>query len=157
MRYIAIVGPALIAGFAIRKNNKYRNRILIGAGIFMILMSVFYNIRTMGSLLDFIRPFDQAFYQNEYLEKGSYPDSLLMTLLEGKTVYVKDDAFMIEEAEAQGKNFNYALYHARNEYYLLEYLKTKLIKDPAMNEVFLSEDRVGSDFASIGSLVGREL
>ncbi len=152
MRYIVIVGIALIAGFLIRKKSKYRNHILFTAGILMILMSAFYNIRTLGRLLEFVRPLNQAFYQNRYLDSGSYPDSLLMTLLEGKTVYVKDDAYMIEEAEAHGKNFNYALYHARNEYYLLEYLNTELVKDASMNDVFLPEERVGSDFESLGQI-----
>lgn len=152
MRYVVILGLAVAGGLIIRKNNKYRNLLLTLLGVIMILMSLFYNMRSLGTLLDFYRPVNQAFYQTGFLKEGNYPDSLLFDLLEGKTVYVKDDAFMMYQVKEQGKNFNYALYHARNEYYLLEYLNTDLIKDAGMNDVMIGEERIESDFSSLGPI-----
>lgn len=152
MRYIVIIGLAVIAGLIIRKNRKHTARILLTLALIMIIMSALYNVRTLNSLLKFVRPFDQAFYQTAFLDEGEYPDSLLVTLLEGKTVYVKDDVYMINEAEEHGKNFNYALYHARNEYYFLEYLNTNLIKDASMNDVMVTNELISRDFESLGPI-----
>lgn len=152
MRYIVITGLALAAGLIIRKKNKYKNRILLVLGLLIIIMSALYNIRNLDRLLSFIHPFNQAFYQNEFLQEGLYPDSLLFTLLEGKRVYVKDDVYMMGQPEQHGKTFNYALYHARNEYYLLEYLHTDLIKDAGMNGVIVTDEVLNSEFASLGPI-----
>ena len=152
MRYIVIIGLAVIAGLIIRKNRKYTGRILLALALIMTAMSALYNVRNLNSLLKFVRPFNQAFYQTAFLDEGEYPDSFLMSLLEGKTVYVKDDVYMINEAEEHGKNFNYALYHARNEYYFLDYLKTDLIKDASMNDVIVTDDLISRDFESLGQI-----
>ena len=152
MRYVVIVGLAVIAGLIIRKSEKYKNRVLLLLALVIISMNALYNMRTLNTLLEFVRPFNQAFYQTVFLKDGNYPDSLLMGLFEGKTVYVKDDVFMMGEPEQHGKTFNYALYHARNEYYLLEYLNTKLIKDASMNEVLVTDELLGSDFEPLGQI-----
>ena len=152
MRYVVIVGLAAAAGLLIRKKNEYRNAILLILGILIVTMSALYNIRDLSSLIELVRPFDQAFYQREYFEKGKYPDSLLVPLLEGKRVYVKDDAYMMGQPEQHGKTFNYALYHARNVYYLLEYLHTDLIKDAGMNDILVTDELVASEFASLGPI-----
>ena len=152
MRYIVIIGLAVIAGLIIRKNRKYTARVLLALALIMTAMSALYNVRNLNSLLKFVRPFNQAFYQTSFLDEGEYPDSFLMSLLEGKTVYVKDDVYMVSEAEEHGKNFNYALYHARNEYYFLDYLKTDLIKDASMNDVIVTDDLISRDFESLGQI-----
>ena len=152
MRYIVIVGLAVLAGLMIRKKNEYRNMILFILGLLMVIMSALYNVRNLNSLIELVRPRNQAFYQKEFYETGKYPDSLLVTLLEGKKVYVKDDAFMMGQPEQHGKTFNYALYHARNEYYLLEYLHTELIKDAGMNDTIVTNELVAREFASLGPI-----
>ena len=152
MRYIVIVGLAAAAGILIRKKNEYRNMILLILGLLTVIMSALYNIRNLNSLIEFVHPFDQAFYQKEFFETGKYPDSLLLPLLEGKKVYVKDDVYMMGQPEQHGKTFNYALYHARNAYYLLEYLHTDLIKDADMNDVLVSDELVSREFASLGPI-----
>ncbi|MCR4806114.1 MAG: hypothetical protein K5857_00425 [Lachnospiraceae bacterium] len=152
MRYLALIVPALAGGLIIRKKNKYTNRILLVLGIVTALAACLYNIRTMGRLLTFIHPINQTFYQTDFLNEGSYPDSLLYMVLKDKTVYVKDDVYMIGDPEKHGKTFNYALYHARNEYYLLEYLNTNLIKDASMNGLLISDEKTESDFASAGGI-----
>lgn len=145
-----MTGLAVVAGLIIRKNSKYRNRVLLAAGLVMVLMSLLYNLRSLSSMLEFVRPTNQAFYQTDFLEEGNYPDSLLMLLFEGRKVYVRDDAYLIGEPEKHGKNFNYALYHARTEYYFLEYLDTDLIKDAGMNEEVVTDKLLDRDFESVG-------
>ena len=152
MRYLVIVGLAVTAGIVIRKKNEYRNKILLILGLMIAVMSVFYNIKNLSGLIELVHPFDQTFYQKEFFETGKYPDSLLVPLLEGKKVYVKDDVYMIGQPEQHGKTFNYALYHARNEYYLLEYLNTELIKDAGMNEATVTDELTAGEFASLGPI-----
>ncbi len=145
-----MTGLAVIAGLIIRKKSKYRNRVLLVLGLTVALMSLLYNVRSLKSMLKFFRPVNQAFYQTDFFEEGTYPDSLLVMLFEGKRVYVRDDAYFMGESEKHGKNFNYALYHARNEYYFLEYLNTDLIKDAQMNEEVVTDELLSRDFESLG-------
>lgn len=151
MRYLVIIGIAVIAGILIRLKNEYRNRILFCFGAVTILMSGLYNIRTLNRLLSFYRPVNQVFYQPEFLETGDYPDSLLINLFKGKTVYAKNDKYYVPDAEQHGKNFMYAYYHVQSIQFFLESADAELIRDDDMNNISLPAEQRDRDFEVLGN------
>lgn len=151
MRYLVIIGIAVIAGILIRLKSKYRNRILFGFGAVTILMSGLYNIRTLNRLLPFYQPVNQAFYQPEFLKKGDYPDSLLINLFKDKTVYVKNDKYYVQDAEQHNKHFMYAYYHVQSMQFFLDSAGAGLIRDDEMNEINLPEEQRDRDFEVLGN------
>ena len=150
MRYAAIIGMAAAAAIAIRIKKEYTGRILACFGTVMIIMGALYNYRLMDKVLPSIRPVNQTFYQTDYLENGEYPDSLLMMLFKGKTVYVKDDFYTVFDTEQEGKTFLYAYYHARNMYWFLERAGADYIKDASMNDMRVEDAVREGDFARLG-------
>lgn len=151
MRYLVIIGIAVIAGILIRLKNEYRNRILFCFGAVTILMSGLYNVRTLNRLLQFYRPVNQAFYQPEFLEKGDYPDSLLINLFRDKTVYVKNDKYSVPDAEQHNKHFMYAYYHARSIQFFVQSAGAHYESDNDMNEINLPTELVDRDFEFLGN------
>lgn len=150
MRYLVIIGLALIAGILIRIKREYKNRILLCFGVLIALMSGLYDIRLLGKLLPVYRPSNQTFYQTEFLENGEYPDSLLMLLFKDKKVYVKDEEFLLYQVEEQHKFFLYAYYHAKDVYSFLDYAGASTIRDDKMNGTMIDEDRLAEDFTELG-------
>ncbi|HAG69563.1 MAG TPA: hypothetical protein DCL38_06285 [Lachnospiraceae bacterium] len=130
--------------------KEYRRQVIAGYLIIVILFSAFYNFRFAGTIVDFYRPTDQSFFQREFLESGEYPDSLLPLILQGKTVYTKDDRFEdFEEAEKYGKNWLYGFYHAANDLNYLRLAGAEVVKDEGMNGTMLS-DEGKKDFERLG-------
>ena len=154
MRYVVIIGLALLAGILIRIKSEYRNRFLICFGAAAVLMSglYYYRLFSVKQLIPFYRPVNQTFYQTEFLEKGEYPDSLLMLLFKDKTVYAKDDAYLLADAEKHNKYFMYAYYHAKSMYFFLEYAQAALIKDPGMNDHMVGNSVLEEDFTELGNV-----
>lgn len=150
MRYLVITGLAVIAGILIRLKSKYRNLILICFCVVMLIMSGLYNVKLLGKLLPSFKPVNQTFYQPEFLEKGEYPDSLLMLLFKGKTVYVKDDEYYIPAAEQHGKTFMYAYHHSRDIFRFLDYAGAMAIHDKNVKEVAIDKDLAERDFEELG-------
>ncbi len=151
MRYVVITGLAVFAGILIRIKKEYKNRILIGFSLVMILMSALYNMRLMGKVMPSFHPTNQMFYQTSFIDKGDYPDSLLLQLFKGRTVYVKDDTFLIDEAEGHGKNYLYAYYHAKNMYWFLDMAGAETIRSEDMNDTMINEAQMKDDFVSLGN------
>ncbi len=150
MRYAVMIGLAVTAAVIIRMKREYTGRILAGFGAIVIVMGALYNVRLMDKVLPSIRPVNQMFYQPEYLESGVYPDSLLMMLFNGKTVYVKDDFYTVHDTEQEGKSFLYAYYHARNMYWFLERCGAKFIKEASMNDEHVEAAVRESSFTRLG-------
>lgn len=150
MRYLVIIGFAVMAGILIRLKSEYKNRILICFGAVMLIMSGLYNVKLLGKLLPSFKPVNQTFYQTDFLKKGEYPDSLLMLLFKGKTVYVKDDWYSISDAEQRGKNFMYAYHHSADIFCFLDYAGATAIHDENMKEVPVDKARAESDFEELG-------
>ena len=150
MRYLVVIGMAVVTAVLIRRKREYTGRILACFGVVMIIMNALYNVRLIDKVLPSIRPRNQAFYQPEYLETGEYPDSLLMQLLKGRTIYVKDDVYYISDAERENKNFMYAYYHAKSMYWFLERAEAAYIKDAAMNDRMVDKEVRDSDFTRLG-------
>lgn len=148
MRYIVIIGIAVIAGILIRIKSKYRTRVIAGFAVIMMLMSVLYNIRLLGKLLPFYRPLNQTFYQTDFLKNGEYPDSLLMLLFKGKTVYLKDDA--VPSSDTHGRHWIYGYYHLHNVEWFLECMDAKPVLDDGMNDIILDDAKIGNDFEELG-------
>ena len=151
MRYVVIIGLAVLAGILIRIKKEYKNRILIVFAAVMILMSALYNLRLMGKVMPSFRTQNQMFYQTFFRDKGDYPDSLLVPLFKDRTVYVKDDTFLVHEAEEHGKNFLYAYYHAKNMYWFLDMAGAETVRSKNMNDKMVSPSQIENDFAFLGN------
>ena len=150
MRYLVIIGLAIIAGILIRIKREYKNRILLCFGVLIALMSGLYDIRLLGKLLPIYRPLNQTFYQTEFLENGEYPDSLLMLLFRDKTVYVKKDEYYVSDAEGHGKNFLYAYHHSKDICWFLDYAGATVVCDEDVEKVPMDKVRIESDFKELG-------
>ena len=148
MRYLVIIGIAVIAGILIRIKTKYRMHILAAFAVLMILMNGLYNVKLLGKLLPFYRPTNQTFYQTQFLENGEYPDSLLMLMLEGKKVYIKDDA--VSAKDTHGRHWIYGYYHLYNVEWFLKSADAQPVRDAGMNGIILDETRIESDFDELG-------
>ncbi|HOO29127.1 MAG TPA: hypothetical protein PLU43_11740, partial [Lachnospiraceae bacterium] len=110
MKYIAVICLTVFAWILMRWKKQYKKHILGGFVIVMILLSFIYNIRTLSLIVPFYYPVNQTFYQPGFLENGEYPDSFLPLLLNGKTVYTKDDSISIEQCKEEGKSWLYSYY-----------------------------------------------
>ncbi|MBQ7589015.1 MAG: hypothetical protein IJT37_13420 [Lachnospiraceae bacterium] len=150
MRYAVLIGMAVAAAILIRIKREYKGRILACFGVLIIVMGIFYNVRLMDKVLPAINPVNQSFYQTRYLEDGEYPDSLLMQLFKGKTVYVKDDFYTVYDTEQENKSFLYAYYHTRNMYWFLERAEAGIVGDHALNKKHVDPAKRDSDFVRLG-------
>lgn len=150
MRYIVIIGIAVVTGLLIRIKREYRDKILLCFGVLIVLMSGLYNVRLLNKLLPVFRPVNQTFYQTEFLENGEYPDSLLLLLFKGKTVYVKNDEYLLSDAENHGKYFLYAYHHSKDICWFLDYAGATVVRDKNVAEVPMDKMRIESDFEELG-------
>ena len=146
MRYLVIIGIAVIAGILIRIKTKYRMHILAAFAVLMILMNGLYNVKLLGKLLPFYRPTNQTFYQTQFLENGEYPDSLLMLLLKDRDVYIKDDP----AKNTHNRYWLYKYYHFYNAKWFLENTGASVICDGSMNEAMVDKTTIENDFEEFG-------
>ena len=82
---ITLITVALIL---YKPTRKHLGKVLCGYFVMVIVLFAFYNYRTAGYILKFIRPVNQMFYQPDFQESGEYPDALLPYILEGKKIYL---------------------------------------------------------------------
>ncbi|MCR5356429.1 MAG: hypothetical protein K6E63_03410 [Lachnospiraceae bacterium] len=148
MRYLVFLILAIAAGIAIRIKKEYRNRILIALCALVVLLNVFYNARMLKGVMSFIRPVSQTFYQTSYLDTGEYPDSLLMMLFKGRTVYVKNDKCGKDDYGHRHWLFRY--YHAFNTQWFLKAAEADVKEDDSINDVSLAAELIDSDFEELG-------
>ncbi len=150
MRYLAFIGMAVVAGAAIRVKSEYRNRILAILGVIVIVMNLFYNARIMDKIISFAKYTNQTVYNQEYAERGEYPDALLIRLFKDRTVYVKNDVFTVEESEDSGRHYMYMYHHAKDMQNYVEGSGGTVIKSDDMNDVTLEDQKIREDFYDLG-------
>ena len=147
--FVSVVTIIVCALLILKK--AYRKQILWGYVLIIVLFSAYYNLRILGTIMSFHRPTLQTFYQEDYLQTGEYPDSLLPLLLEGKTVYTKDDGYAyFEDATIEGKNWLYGFYHKTNTVSYLQFLRANVISDAEMNGTMLSDSQIREEFFQLG-------
>jgi len=129
--------------------SKYRVHITLVFAAYVILMNVAYNSRYVEKLMTFKRPVNQLIYQEEYADSKEFPDAFLPLVIEGRTIYTKNDKVTIEEAEGQGFDYLYSYYHFKNPVRYLEHYGAKVISDEAFNNSVI-EGGLTEDFTNIG-------
>ncbi len=143
---------AVLIALHVPQLKKKKGIILAGYALGMVLFFAVYNFRTLGNIITFYHPFDQSMYQKEFLEEGEYPDAFLDEFFKGKTVYVPDDAYdvkdevgmdtdTLEQFDEDGNYFLYRYYHSVNMWNYLEFNRAEVIRDPALNGKFISDER----------------
>jgi len=83
----ALVTIILLVGLFVKPAEKYRWKIMAGYAVAVAALFAFYNYRTLDYILPFYHPYNQMFYQTEYMENGEYVDSILPYLTKNKTIY----------------------------------------------------------------------
>lgn len=141
MKYLAVLVLLIITIVLLEWKKEYKGRILCGFILVMIFLGIVYNTKIISRIVPFYRPVNQTFYQVEFLEKGEYPDSFLPLLLDGRTVYTKDDRLTIEEAASEGKNWLYSYYHNENAINYMELAGAAVIPDEALNDSYISKEQ----------------
>ena len=150
MKFIIILAPCIFVYILCKVKTKYRLQLISAFVLYVILMNIFYNFRIIPNMtLKFKRPFNQLIYQSDYKDSLEFPDAFLELVIDGKSVYTKNDPYTIEEAEAIGYDWLYAYYHMNNPVLFLEHYGANVVKDEAMNMTFVTEEKK-ADFEQIG-------
>ncbi|MCR5735381.1 MAG: hypothetical protein K6G22_12320 [Lachnospiraceae bacterium] len=151
MKTIFAVFITVVTVMALILKKEYRMRILMAYAGVLILFSYVYDCLLIGNIVPFYRPVSQTFYQKEFLSEGQYPDSLLPLILKGRTVYVKNDPYTIDEAKAEGKDYLYAYYHGTNLKNYAAFAGAEVVEDETMNETMVNDSLLKEDFERFGS------
>lgn len=140
IKFLLILIPGIICMIMIRLKSKYRMQITAGFIVFVILMNIIYNARFINSLINLHTTVNQLIYQEEYADSLEYPDALINILIDGKTVYMKEDYKTIPESEELGFNWMYGYFHyiAPSEYF--EHYGSKVIHDESLNNIVIEHD-----------------
>lgn len=152
MKHLIIILVAIATVIACKLLKKNKNLILMLFLTSVIIISAFFMLRDIGSLNDYIRPLNQLFYQEEFLEDGIYADAILPIMVKGKTVYTKDDIFVPDFDmdgepvwEPQINKINYGI----NTENLLKEFGARTIRDKSLNDVTVP-DSLKSEFEDLG-------
>lgn len=150
MRAIVTIVLTVIAIICLILKKEYRG-IIIGCYVgLMIVFGIFYNYRTIDNIIKFYKPYEQTFYQNEYIENGEYPDALLSVFFGDKTVYTKDDKYFLVLIEKEQKNWLYAYYHRNNPINFMRAMGAEVFDEKEFNYTFISDQNIADDFDNLG-------
>lgn len=137
---VAIVSVAVLILFRIPALKQHKGKIIAGYACALILLSVAIDVKTLNLMLPFYTPTDQVFYQPEFLEEGIYPDAIIPYIVEGKTVYTKNDPVNSrQEAMDMGYDWVYAYFHMHN---IVDYLKTvgaSVVSKEDYNDILIND------------------
>ena len=153
MKHLLILIFAIITIVLIRIFKNFRKQIVLAFLLCITLVSFAVTIKDIGGLVDLVRPFNQLFFQPEFLEEGLYADSILPLMVEGKTVYTKDDIEHFEydmNGEAIWEYNLYNIHYGINSENLLKAFGANTVKDSSMNETIITDD-IQNDFDLLGS------
>ena len=151
MKIVLVAGCTLLCFVFLHLTKSFNRKKWVMAAYVgvMILLFAFYNYRTVELILPMYHPTDQTMYQKEFIDTGAYPDAILPYILEGKTIYVKDDYREDEQNNAletgeafndEGKYWMYAYHHTVNETNFLKACKAEVVPDKKLNNVVLDGD-----------------
>lgn len=149
IKFLLILIPGIILFILCMIKSKYRAHITVAFVIYVIIMNIAYNYKYIGNLMTFRRPVNQMIYQEEYAESKEFPDAFLQLIIDGKTIYTKNDCISIEEAEGQGFDYLYSYYHCKNPVNYLKHYGANVISSESFNNSVINEALSG-DFENIG-------
>ncbi|MCR5420151.1 MAG: hypothetical protein K6E98_04010 [Lachnospiraceae bacterium] len=152
MRYVVMIGLSVLAAILMKIKKEYKVYILSVYLVLMAVIGLLYNVRLMDKVMPSVRPLNQTFYQPQYQESGEYPDSLLMLLFKDRKIFVRDDVYLVSQAEKENKSFLYAYYHARNMHWLLNYSGAVCVRDKSMNHQKVRETLLKKDYEVLGNI-----
>lgn len=149
IKFLLILVPGIICLMISKVKSKYRMHITAVFMVFVILLNIVINVKSIGELMTFHRTANQLIYQEEYADELEYADALLNVLIDGKTVYMKNDYKTIQESEELGFNWMYGYFHfqAPSEYFT--HYGSNVIHDDSLNNIVIDRD-LASDFEEIG-------
>lgn len=147
---ILIAAVAVIIAMKISKKNKLK--IIIAFLIVVALTGAYNTLTRLGGLVSMIRPFNQLFYQTQYLDDGIYADSILPHIVDGKKVYTKDDinhlVFDMNGSPAWEVHLD-EIHYGINSENSLKAFGAETIRDASLNDVIIS-DEMRKDFEVLG-------
>lgn len=151
MKIFLIIGLLLgvIATIAIKVKSKYRFQITIVYFVSLILLNTVLNIYGIDNIQKFINPTNQLVYQPEYIENGEYPEALINLLIDGKTVYMKDDQSDLYQVTLTEFMWLYPYYHYHNPSLYFEHYRSRVIHDDSLNNSVIKANEK-EDFEDIG-------
>lgn len=153
MKHLLIAVLAIITIVMIRIFKNFRKQIILAFLLCITLVSFMVTIKDIGGLVNLVRPFNQLFFQPEFLEEGVYADSILPLMVEGKTVYTKDDIEHFEydmNGEALWEYNLWDIHYGINSENLLKAFGADTIRDSSMNGITITGD-TQNDFELLGS------
>lgn len=120
--------------------KKHRRKLLVLGVITLTLVNGTYSFAHAESILPSRTATTQTFYNTENLEIGEFPDAFLRVFLKGKTVYVKDDIWTLEDTQERGCEWLYSYYHVKNMVNFLKSVEADVSYDTEMNSVVISDE-----------------
>lgn len=153
MKHLIILIAAVLTAFAMKKFKKNRIQIII---VFLVCIAFIggYNTFTgLNRLVPMIRPFNQLFYQPEYLDEGIYADSVLPLIINDRKIYTKDDIKHFEfdmNGEAVWEYVLNDIHYGVNSENILKAFGAETLRDASLNDATITED-IKKDFEILGS------
>ena len=151
MRHVLVVLIAVIFLALMLIIKQHKEKLFIAGLVLLCLINGAYSFTHAETILASRKATSQTFYSPEYLESGEFADAFLRLFLSDRKVYVKNDRWILEDAEDAGYEWIYAYYHVDNMVNYLNSLGTVVIEDGGMNEVMVPSDKE-SEFERVGYL-----
>jgi len=139
----------LIAALIIKVKSKYRFWVTSIYFVLIILLNTIINQYRISSIQTFNRTFNQLVYQEKFKDNGEFPDALLNEIIDGKTVYMKEDPSNLYLVTLTQFMWLYPYYHYHNASLYFEHYGSKVIHDESLNNSVINGD-CRNDFEDIG-------
>lgn len=149
MKYVVIYGLAIVVMILILIKKEYRTKIICGYLLCVIGLNIVYNFRVLPLIAPFYHPYNQSFYQMEFLENGEFPDAFVPMVVNGKSIITPNDPLTIDESTAEGRDWLYAYYHITNITNYMKLNKADVINDESLNGIYVKEENQ-KDFYDLG-------
>ena len=149
IKFLLILIPGIIAYILCRIKKEYRTYITAAFLLYVVVVSIFYNQRVIPRLMTFVRPTNQIIYQESYAESRELPDAFIQLVIDGKTIYTKNDPWTLEDAQEAGFDWLYSYYHMKNPVLYSEHYGATVIPDELLNNTVINEEEL-VDFTDIG-------
>ena len=139
MKYAVIILISIVMMVFMHVMKRYRVYFLITYVLLMCALSAYLN-GNITNIVPLYQTTNQAFYQEEFIEQGEYPDSLLPLFVNDKVIHVKNDIVRgADAAKKMGRHWLYAYYHYHDAVRLLKAFGASVIPHEDLNEFTVSE------------------
>ncbi len=153
MKYVVILGFAIIAALLMKYAAKYRMIILCGFFVVLIGLNARSSFHHSTEDVPLFHPVNQMVYQPDNLENGGFPDGILPYLVEGKTLYTPNDFYVpefdMDDPNAPWERKLLRIYHGINYVNLFSAWGANVICDEAYTDADLTEEQI-ENFTELG-------